>query len=458
MRAYLLQTYERVRASYWFLPSLMALGAIVLAFLLIELDLRLPADIYGDSPFLFATQPDGARAVLGAIGGSMIGVAGTVFSVTMAAVVFASGSYGPRLLTNFMNDRGNQVTLGVFVATFVYSMLVLRSVRDAGSNVQFFVPNTAIFGAIVLALGSIAILIYFIHHVPSNIHISNVIANIAKTLLGEIDNRFPAKVGLAPDEDIRQHVVWQVPACFRAGHPRAEGPLPYAEVTAERSGYIQIMHYGSLMRAARDHDLIVRLVCRPGGFAHTGQALFEAWPAERLTDDARDALLTTLVLGSQRTPAQDLLFLFDELVEIAARALSPGVNDPLTAVTCIDWLAAAFAEMARRPGLDPLRVDGDGKLRVIAEPIGFAGYLEYGFGRLRQYAAKDRIAGTHIIAALASVVSVCRTEDQVEALRLEKAALMTLAGEELSGPSIEAVEAAGRRFDDEAGHWRASTG
>ena len=130
MRAFIQQYYQRVVASYWFIPSIMAVSAAVLAFVLIEIDARVPLDAFGESPFFYATQPDGARAILSAIGGSMIGVAGTVFSVTMATVVFASGSYGPRRLTNFMNDRGNQITLGVFVATFIYSMLVLRSELD----------------------------------------------------------------------------------------------------------------------------------------------------------------------------------------------------------------------------------------------------------------------------------------------------------------------------------------
>ena len=461
MRALIDQFYQRVSASYWFIPSIMAVLAAVLALVLIQIDLHVPPSAFGSNPFLYAAQPDGARAILSAIGGSMIGVAGTVFSVTMATVVFASGSYGPRLLTNFMNNRGNQVTLGTFVATFVYSMIVLRSVRDGATMDGFadmFVPNLAVFGAILLAICSIGVLIFFIHHVPSNIHISNVIADIGKALVGHIDTRFPRSLGhtakdVAPDTD-RGSVEWQVPACFKSDAVDRDAEPGYGEIESTRSGYIQVVDYTTLMDAAEHHDIVVRMNCRPGTFAHPGHVLFDAWPKERLSQEARDALLSAIALGNTRNVSQDLLFLFDELVEIAARALSPGVNDPFTAVTCLDWLAAAFSQMAGGQRPDPLRVDKKGKLRVIVEPVSFAAYLEYTFGHLRQYAAADMIAGSHLIGILGQIAPSCRHADEFEALRHQKNALIEIARENLTGASLKAVEAAGRRLDNRLNHPR----
>ena len=153
-------------------------------------------------PWLYAARPDGARQVLSAISGSMITVAGTVFSVTIAAVVYASGQYGPRLLSNFMSDRGNQVTLGTFIATFVYCLLVLRTIRspDEWRARSGFVPNMALLVGVALALCSIAVLIFFIHHVPSKLHINSVIEDVGDRLLKEIDNRFPRFIGASPSE------------------------------------------------------------------------------------------------------------------------------------------------------------------------------------------------------------------------------------------------------------------
>ncbi|MBO0905256.1 DUF2254 domain-containing protein [Jiella sonneratiae] len=452
MRALIQQYYERISASYWFIPSIMAIAAAALAFLLIQADSAISVDALGSSPFLYATQPDGARAILSAIGGSMIGVAGTVFSVTMAAVVFASGSYGPRLLTNFMNDRGNQVTLGVFVATFVYSMLVLRSVRDGGADSGFgpmFVPNLAIFGAIVLAIVSIGVLIYFIHHVPSNIHISNVIAGIGQGLLKHVEREFPDEAVRSAEED--EAVRWQVPPCFRhdghdgqtergAGEPRAYGRIP-----SDRVGYLQIVDRESLIEAARRDEVVVRVVCRPGVFVHEGQTLFEVWPAERCGPQTGERLLASIAAGTRRSPRQDINFLFDELVEIAGRALSPGVNDPYTAITCMDWLTAAMAAIAAKHPGDPFLVDDEGHLRALIEAGDFASYLEIAFGHLRQYAASDMIAGEHLVACLGKVLPACREDSQREAIRRQVRRYLELAREALSGASLTTVEAAAER-------------
>ncbi|MBP0614325.1 DUF2254 domain-containing protein [Jiella mangrovi] len=445
MRALLLQYYERISASYWFIPSLMAIGAAILAFVLIEFDALVPNDALGNSPFLYATQPDGARAILSAIGGSMIGVAGTVFSVTMAAVVFASGSFGPRLLTNFMNDRGNQITLGVFVATFVYSMLVLRAVRDGGADSgfgQMFVPNLAIFGAILLAIGSIGVLIYFIHHVPSNIHISNVIAGIGMSLLKRIETDFPAEPVRSVEDDAA--IRWQVPECFRVDgeNTQESDPPPWADVASDRVGYLQIVDRESLIEAARKDEVVVRLTCRPGVFVHRGRTLFQAWPAERVDDETRGRLLSSLAAGNSRSPRQDINFLFDELVEIAGRALSPGVNDPYTAITAMDWLKAAMAAIAGRFPGDPYIVDDNGRLRAIIEAGQFADFLEIGFGHLRQYAASDMIAGEHFINCLGEILPSCRTDHQRQAVMQQVTAYLALAREALSGASLETIEKA----------------
>lgn len=464
MRALVLQYYERIIASYWFIPSIMAIAAAVLAFVLIELDSLVPNDAFGTSPFLYATQPDGARAILSAVGGSMIGVAGTVFSVTMAAVVFASGSFGPRLLTNFMNDRGNQITLGVFVATFVYTMLVLRAVRDGGTDDGFgpmFVPNLAIFGAIILAIVSIGVLIYFIHHVPSNIHISNVVAGIGLGLLKRIDHEFPTEPTRSKEE--HENIRWQVPPCFRSaeggragdrvdwercGPGDEEGPPPFREIASDRVGYLQIVDRESLIDAAKSADVVVRLTCSPGIFVHEGRTLFQVWPAERCSGDIGDRLLASIAAGNSRSPRQDIEFLFDELVEIASRALSPGVNDPYTAITCLDWLKAAMAAIAGRAPGDPYIVDGDGRLRAIIEAGDFTSFIEIAFGHVRQYAASDMIAGEHFLTCLTELLPACRTEEQRRAVHLQATRFLDLAREALSGASLATIEAAASRILD----------
>ncbi|MBB3996942.1 DUF2254 domain-containing protein [Aureimonas pseudogalii] len=458
MRARLFKIAEDLRASYWFIPLVLAILAAVLAFVLVSVDMHLDAKTFGDSPFFFASQPSGARAVISATGGSMLGVAGTVFSVTMAAVVYASGSYGPRLLSNFMNDRGNQFVLGTFTATYVYSILVLRTVREAttagdGTVTPAFVPNIAMLGSTVLTLCSIGVLIFFIHHVPSNIYIVRVIAGIGRSLLAGIDARFPRTIGDAPEgEAERRRARAQIPPPFRDEAAADAGSAEAAEIASDEAGYIQIFDDEILVGFAREKDIVIRVNCRPGSFVQPGSVLFDVWPRSRVDDAVRDTLREAVAISSRRSPKQDLLFLVDELVEIGSRALSPGVNDPYTAVTCLEWMGVVIGELAGRNLPSPLRLDPAGDLRVIGLPVTFEGFVERGFGRLRQYAAGDAITASAFLAALAKGLRGCRSGEERAVLARAAERLMDLAEETLSGPTLADVRKAKAAFDAVLAH------
>lgn len=444
MRARLLRLSNDLRESYWFVPTVMAIGALLLALAMVYVDSHAGSTWMDGLRWLYAARPDGARSLLSSIGGSMIGVAGTTFSVTIAAVVYASGQYGPRLLSNFMSDRGNQVTLGTFIATFVYSLVVLRTIRSAGESgagAPAFVPQLALLIALVLVLCSIAVLIFFIHHVPMRIHINNVIERIGDRLMKEIESRFPVFVGvpLVEREDDPR-----IPAAFRsdADHADYERRAP---VRSQHTGYIQLIDEVTLMDAARHHDLVIRLQYQSGDFTHKGSVLLEAWPAERCDEDAAKALREAFAAGARRTALQDLRFLIDELVEIAARALSPGVNDPFTANSCLDWLGAAMADLARRDLPSRLRADKDDTLRVIAHPVTFEGFIGRSFGALAQYASADMIAAKRFLNALGDVALSCDDPDRVAILARHTREFRALADTALDGACRQAVLA---RADD----------
>ena len=182
------EAVEDIRASYWFLPTLLAFAGLTLGLALVIVDSRLGDAWLGRYEWFYGSRPEGARAMLSTIAGSTITVAGVVFSITLAAVTYASGQFGPRLLGNFMRDRGNQATLGVFIGTYLYCLVVLRTIRSAeeisadtaGAVRDAFVPHLAMFGGLALAIASTAVLIYFVHHVTSGIHINNVIARVGR--------------------------------------------------------------------------------------------------------------------------------------------------------------------------------------------------------------------------------------------------------------------------------------
>lgn len=414
---------KAIRASYWFVPSIMAVVAVLLGGVMIWIDARLGTGWIKGVSWYQQIRADGAREVLSTIAGSMITVAGVVFSITIVALSYASSQYGPRVLTNFMTDRGNTVTLGTFIATFLYGLMVLRVIRGGEEE---FVPQLSVMVGLVLAVCSIAVLIYFIHHVPKTIHINHVVARIGEQLVRDTEKRFPALIGEAPRE---------VPRTVRAL------VAPFATVRSTTTGYLQDLEEEKLLRLAERADVLVRLRYRPGDFVMAGRGLADVSPASEVDEQFEESLRACFTTGVKRTPEGDLMFLVSELVEIAARALSPGVNDPMTAVTCLDWLGAGGTEFARRELPAPVRTSADGTPRVIAQAADFGHFIELGFGRLRRYCAADMIAALHYLRVLGEIAASCREAGQVGILQEQAKRLAEEAGAELSGADREKVMA-----------------
>ena len=427
-----LQLWHGFRASYWFVPSIMVVLAILLGAGAIWLDSGPASDLLDGLGWYQQSKPDGAREVLSTIAGSMITVAGVVFSITIVAISFAANQYGPRILTNFMSDRGNQITLGTFIATFVYSVVVLRTIYSGDEE---FVPQLAIMIALLLALCSIIVLIYFIHHVPESIHINTITSRVGRLLIRSIDKQFPACFGDPPERSSKQEDELRLLAETSFA---SDGDV--TAIACRATGYVQVIDDEHLLSTACEHDLIVAIALAPGEFAYCGRTVALVAPATIVDDDMEKAIRGSWAIGSSRTPGQDLLFLVDELVEIAARALSTGVNDPYTAMTCLDWLTAAAAEVARRRPSSPYRVDDAGKLRVIAPTGSFAEHLQRGFGRLQPYFAADVNAAAHFLSRLASLADQCRSAEQLAAVEAQADALLGLARRELGGASLDRVE------------------
>jgi uncharacterized membrane protein len=389
LNARLAQLFEQLRTSYWFLPTVMTLASVLLFVVTSWLDYRSDASWLEAIPWLTASEPAGARAVLSVIASSMIGVAGVTFSITIAVVSFASGNFGPRILTNFMRDKGNQITLGTFVATFIYCLMALRLVRDVNpelseSQKAAFVPQITLVVALFLTFASLAVLIYFLHHVPESIRVSTVVAKIGKSLEKRVDEIFPSVLGESssvPEEPVRSQ--------------------PGSPLLSVESGYIQYLDDPTLMTKACELDLVIWLEARPGDFIYVGQRLGIVEGPGDLDDDVSHDLLSAFGIGRHRTQNQDFLFLVDELVEIAARALSPGINDPTTAISCIDWLGNALVEISRREPPSSCRRDRQGAIRIVAPTIEFREMVGRVFEQLRPYVSADLNATLRALDVLA---------------------------------------------------------
>jgi uncharacterized membrane protein len=388
----------------------MTLVAVALSFALVALDEAVRDRVLEHLGWVWAGGPEGARALLST-------VAGVVFSITIVALSLASSQFGPRLLRNFMRDTGNQVVLGTFIATFVYCLLVLRTVR--GSEDAQFVPAIAITGALVLAITSLGVLIYFIHHVAASIQVTHLITVVSHDLLHAIDRLFPEKIGYGGSEP----QDWRK-ARFPEGFEREARP-----VSAARSGYLQAIDSEGLMHLATEHDLILRVTPRPGQFVIQGSALVSAWPGERVDERLAEKIHDAFIVGAERTLTQDVEFAVDQLVEVAVRALSPGVNDPFTAMTCIDRLGEALCQLAERVLPSPSRYDVDGRLRVVVHPITFTGVTDAAFNQIRQYGRGSAAVTIRLLEVIAGVGAHASREEDRAAL-LQQARMIRRGSEE----------------------------
>lgn len=401
----------------------MTLAAVGLSFATVAIDDAIDWTPSSDSPFGYAGRPDGARALLATISGSTMTASATAFSVTIAALALASSQFGPRLLRNFIADTANQVVLGTFIGTFAYCLLVLRTVN--GTEGEEFVPQISITVGVGMALACIAVLIYFIHHVATSIQATSVITSVSRDLESSINRLY--KVPSAPDKQTDTGEASEGAAQGAQVSDEAEAD----EVAATRSGYIQTIDLGRIMNLAVERDAVIKLKYHAGRFVLQRGTVALVWPEGAVDEYVEREINGALTLGASRTATQDVEFAMDQLVEIAVRALSPGVNDPFTALSCIDRLGSALVRIVEREFPDPIRRDDTRKVRVIAAFAGFGSVVDAAFNQIRQHGAGSPAILMHLLETISVVARRTENEEQRDVL-LRHAKMIQRATEGLS--------------------------
>ncbi len=354
----------RARDSFWFLPALLGILALVLAQTLVMLDRYLDSKAFGAFGFLlYEVGASGSRDILGAIGGSMLAVAATSFSITISVLATASSTYGPRLVRNFMSDRGNQFVLGIFGATFLYSLMVLRSIRSETDGVSF-VPDIAVNVAVLLAVVDVAVLVYFIHHIADSIQVSTLSARVRTELVAVTDSLYPAEL---PEEATEAR----------------EQPGTAVSVGSSASGFVVGVDESALIAAASKAGSVIEMHVRAGSHVIEGERI--ASVTGNTGDDIAKEIRDATVLGDTRTPTQDVEFAVQQLTEMAVRAMSPSTNDPYTARNALAELAVGMVPLVSRP--TPLlgRNDGDGHYRLTVSRTSATELVDQIFDAIRQY-------------------------------------------------------------------------
>lgn len=398
--------WTRVRDSFWFLPGLLCVLAIVLAEVLIEVDRRIDEVDLGPLAVLATRIGEaGSRDVLGVIAGSVLGVAATSFSITIAVLATASSTYGPRLVRNFMADRGNQFVLGVYAATFLFCLLTLRSIRVPGGSDDVFVPHLAVNVAVLFAVASIGVLVWFINHIADSIQVFTLSRQVRVDLVAAVDRLYPDELGRGPDEVPDATGAADVPAGLTA-----DG-LP---VPAPASGYVQSVAESRLLALAIRRELVVALHVRPGSHVVEGAPVATLWPAGHGADGAAAAVAACLPVARSRTPGQDVEFAVLVLEEMAVRALSPSTNDPYTALNAIDDLAAGLTRLLSRTVPSSYRYDDDGRLRVVAPRTGPGELIDRVFDAIR-WNGTAHPAVLHRMCTLAEQLGVATTDPALRA-------------------------------------------
>ena len=423
----------RIRSSLWFLPALLVAGAVLLAVGLVELGALHDMNLQRRWPRLFGAGAEGARGLLSAIATAMLTVAGTVFSITLAVLSLAASQYSPRVLRTFMDDRPTQVVLGVFVAVFAYCLLVLRTIREGEEP---FVPSLAVLGGIVLAFVAVGFLVFFIHHLASSIAAPSILQRVTRGTDAAVEDLFPEELGDEADE---------VAVDGEADAIRAWAPVPAAE-----TGYIVSLDSGALLAFAREQGRVVRMALAIGDYALKGQPV--AWLEGTRAVDAKaeKALNACYSYDRERTIEQDAAFGVQQLVDVALKALSSGINDQSTAVMCIDQLTEVLVRVARRRIEKPYRRDDQG-LRVIAIGPSFAGLVDAAFAGVRESGATMPAVLGRLLWAIERIAADTANVHRRKVLAEQAARIAECAARGIAAPHertriVAQAEALGRKL------------
>lgn len=397
----LLTLWHRVWTSLWALPLLMVAVAAAAALLAVHLPLR-----QGDSSvwFLYSGSAEEAPQFLASLVTAMITMATLVISITMVVLTLAAQQLGPRLIRSFMADRRTQATLGLFIATVVYLLLVLRA---AYGNVEQ-VPNLAVSGGTLLVLFCLVALLVFVHHLARSIIADNTIERVGETL----------------DEDIAR--LLPEPGAEQKSKPGASPSETGAPLSLTANGYVQAIDYEWLVACAKDADATIEISFKPG--RHVVEGSTYAWiaPAEAASEDVRDQIESCVVVGGERGSVQDLEAPIRQLVEVALRALSPSINDPFTAMAVIDRLTTSLAKIMRRGPARCVWTDDDGVVRLLAPRATFADIVHEAFRQVRQHGARQPAILIRLVESLGQLLA--RADEEQRAVLTEQIEIVLETG------------------------------
>jgi uncharacterized membrane protein len=422
-----------LQATLWLPPAGISVLAFALVYTLLHYVPTLQAEDVSELWWLFSGDASTARDLLATLASAMITMTSLVVSITVVVLTLAANQLGPRLVGNFMSDNQIKAVLGLFIGTILYLIVVLRSLSLDLATSE--VPHLAVSVGTAFSILCLFALLLYVHKIVRSIIADTVVRDVSGALRRAIARNLPAleDARSAPDgtsEPTRAPEWW---------------------LALGKSGYVQVIDYGALVKLAQREDVVIRVCMRPGHFV-LSEGRHMAVLSPRADQLARE-IQASVVIGPERSPAQDLEYSMRQLVEIALRALSPGINDPFTAIAAIDHLGAALADALGRSMPEAVHRDNQGRVRVLADVPDFTGLIDAAFNQIWQAGCEHAAVLIELADILGKLAPAARTADQRHAIQQHVAMIERAGAQHLDEPRDAAdlaarIEQARRKFEE----------
>jgi uncharacterized membrane protein len=410
--------WDSMKVSFWFAPAVMSAGAILLAWAMYRIDLRIPNAMLENSRLILSGTPGDIRTLLVGIATTVLATAGVVFSLLTLPLSTVAAQYGSRLLRLFLGDRTTQVVLGMFVGTFVYCLSAATSIPPI--TVQPEEPQVTATVGLLLMLATFGSLILLVQHISIMLQAPNIAARAGAELLDVVHAEIPEVRG---GSETRPY-----------NRPNALVEADGYPVRVKQVGYIQYIDPQTVLTLARENDLVIRLLCKPGCFVRDSRRIALVWPAERVDEQLEGQIRHAFQIGNLRTPTQDVAYAVNQLVEMAVRAMSPAINDPFTAMTCLDYIGDGLAVFIQQGEKRSRYFDGEGRLRLLLEPVTFTELLSDAFDMLRHASCDNASVLLHMLEVIDGIGQEAKSPEARQVLRQQVGLIQT---ESQAGKLIE---------------------
>jgi uncharacterized membrane protein len=389
--------WDRLTVNFWFAPVILALAAVLLAWAMYWLDTQIPNELLQGSHFVLAGTTGELRGNLLNIAGTVLATAGIVFTLLTLPLSTVVAQYGSRLLRLFLADRTTQFVLGMFVGTFVYCIAAALSIPPADVGLE--APQLTATLGLYLMLAAFATLILLVQHISTMLEAPNIAAAAGAELQEVVRAQIQDEATSGADGKGGSE-THPDPVPNAQGDPDAGAETESYPIRVKSTGYIQFFDPDIMLTLASEKNLVIRLLRKPGQYVQSGAAVALVWPADRVDERLDKQIRRAFRIGNGRTPTQDLEYAVNQLTEMALRAMSPAINDPFTAMTCLDHIGDGLALFIRQGEKSSSYTGRGDRLRLVPEPVTFAELLSAAFDMLRHASCDNASVLLHMLAVI----------------------------------------------------------